>query len=131
MRPGAQVIILLVEDDEVLNRAILRRFKEHARILVTDTSNQAWTLFQVYQDSISLILLDGMLRGSDSLKLLRMIRATGFKGTIVSTTSLPELKRNMLPVLYEGEPDQPSCDEHVAKTDLAEYISNFIAKFSV
>lgn len=128
MRPNVGTIILLVEDDELVNRAILRRFKDQAHILIADTENQAWTLYQVYQNAISLILLDGMLRRSNSLKLLGRIRDSGFKGRVVSTTSLPEMRKIMFPIATEGEPDQPRCDEHVEKSNLADFISDHIGK---
>jgi hypothetical protein len=119
--------ILLVEDDEVIVRSVLTQLRDHVRIFTADTPEQAWTLFQLHQDSLQIIFLGGNLRqGKNSLGLLARIRMVEFPGKVISITEDVSMRQSMFPQAVEPDPNQPVCDGHVSKNKLVRYILDSI-----
>lgn len=120
--------ILVIEDDEILVRSILKSSRDYANVFIADTPEQGWTIYQEHQHTLKLIYLGGHLRrGTTSLKLLTRIRDTGFKGQIISITSDESLRQSMFPTAPDSaDPSQPRCDEHVPKEKIISHIMQFL-----
>lgn len=115
------VKFLLVEDDELIVRAVLRQIRPYATVFTADTVNQAWTIFQLHQHTLEVIYLDGILGDKNTLNLLARIRTSGYQKRIVSITTHTNMRDLMMPEPVatdeSGEP-LPRCDEHIPKNNI-------------
>jgi signal transduction histidine kinase/CheY-like chemotaxis protein/HPt (histidine-containing phosphotransfer) domain-containing protein len=92
--PGAQVHVLVVEDDP-LNRSIVTRLLSHANCRVSTAENglQALDLLQAIDTPVDLVLMDWHMPGMDGLEVTRRLRA-GAAGGAASRLPIVALTAN-------------------------------------
>jgi DNA-binding response OmpR family regulator len=85
-RPGGRVLVV---DDDVTVRDVVRRYLEHAGYLVAVAGDGEQALHMAAESAPDLVVLDLMLPGIDGLEVCRRLRATG-PMPVVMLTALGE-----------------------------------------
>lgn len=116
---------LLVEDDELIVRTVLRTVRQYATVITADTVEGAWRAFWQHKNLLQIIFLDGILIDGNTLELLRRIRQAKFQGEIVSITSNSQIRDSMVPLVSCPKGVNASshgCDTHITKSEIVSHI---------
>ncbi len=110
--------ILILEDDEMVQRTFSRAFQKHELIQAYDLL-QADIFFSPHSQSIDVVAVDGCVENTgkkfDTEPFIRQVIASGFKGPIIAISGSEDVREDMLRMGCSHE-----CEKHELKQKLAE-----------
>ena len=111
------VKVLVVEDSVPVQEKFAKALSDKVELLQAHTLWQGQMLFNEHKDDLAVIVMDACVPGDrpNSIGLIRLIRAEGFKGPMIAISSLYEYRmrlieagcshecpKDSLPALLEG-----------------------------
>lgn len=117
--------LILMVDDNADVHLCLREYlgiREHrVKLLSAHTLEQGVTLFRTHQRQLTFIILDGCLtpygRDIDTLSLLEEIKASGYGGPVIASSSDRRMRDEMCML---------GCTSAVEKGDLVKYLRQYL-----
>ncbi len=92
-------LVLMVEDDEDVHLLIREVFNHRLKLLSALTAEQGILHFRAHHDRLTLIILDASLtryvRAIETLPVLNEIKASNFRGPVISSSNDHELRAQM------------------------------------
>lgn len=75
MDPKGKKVILLIEDDKALNRAVVFKLEQKGHTVIsTTTAEEAFAALKEHYEDIDVIWLDILLPGMNGLEFLKLLR---------------------------------------------------------